>query len=66
MIRNNGQWLKLTNFVEKDLEVQQRKMLIQEKSDEKSSSKQKSGKLVRMVHILLNKVLRRIVIFVMK
>ena len=66
MIRNNGQWLKLTNFVEKDLEVQQRKMLIQEKSDEKSNSKQKSGKLVRMVHILLNKVLRRIVIFVMK
>ena len=66
MIRNNGQWLKLTNFVEKDLEVQQRKMLFQEKSDEKSNSKQKSGKLVRMVHILLNKVLRRIVIFVMK
>ena len=66
MIRNNGQWLKLTNFVEKDLEVQQRKMLTQEKSDEKSNSKQKSGKLVRMVHILLNKVLRRIVIFVMK
>ena len=66
MIRNNGKWLKLTNFVEKDLEVQQRKMLIQEKSDEKSNSKQKSGKLVRMVHILLNKVLRRIVIFVMK
>ena len=66
MIRKNGQWLKLTNFVEKDLEVQQRKMLTQEKSDEKSNSKQKSGKLVRMVHILLNKVLRRIVIFVMK
>ena len=36
------QWMKLIELLEKDLRVQQQKMLIQEKSDEKRNSKQNS------------------------
>ena len=36
------QWMKLIELLEKDLRVQQQKMLIQEKSDEKRNGKQNS------------------------
>ena len=39
---DHEQWIKLIEFLEKDLKVQQQKMLIQEKSDEKRNAKQNS------------------------
>ena len=39
---DHKQWMKLIEFLEKDLKVQQERMLIQEKSDEKRNTKQNS------------------------
>ena len=36
------QWMKLVEFLEKDLKVQRQKMLIQEKSNESRNNKQNS------------------------
>ena len=36
------QWIRLIEYLEKDLKVQQQKMLIHEKSDEKRNTKQNS------------------------
>ena len=40
---DHEQWMKLIEFLEKDFKVQQQRMLIQEKSDEKRNTKQSSG-----------------------
>ena len=53
----------MIEFLENDLKVQEQKMLIREKSDEKRNSKQNSD---FTIHILLIKVLRRYDIFEMK
>ena len=37
---DHEQWMKLIEFLEKDLKVQQQRMLIQEKFDEKRNAKQ--------------------------
>ena len=39
---DHEQWMKLIEFLEKNLKVQQQRMLIQEKSDEKMNTKQNS------------------------
>ena len=39
---DHEQWVKLIEFLEKDLKVQQQRILIQEKSDEKRNTKQNS------------------------
>ena len=39
---DHEQWMKLIEFLEKDMKVQQQRMLIQEKSDEKRNTKQNS------------------------
>ena len=40
---DHEQWMKLIEFLERDLKVQQQRMLIQEKSDERRNTKQNSG-----------------------
>ena len=39
---DHEQWMKLIEFLEIDLKVQQQRMLIQERSDEKRNTKQNS------------------------
>ena len=39
---DHEQWMKLIELLEKDMKVQQQRMLIQEKSDEKRNTKQNS------------------------